>query len=1122
MSLQIQQPTLMALSNFDRVGRSLDTLRQGLWPFVNQEFTAAWGESWPQTLLQKMPPDVAQRAVRNNNFDIAQMLNSLFIHWNEVFGKTLGQSERSLVAELRDVRNKWAHQTPFSGDDTYRALDSIERLLRAVAAPEASVVEGEKQTLLRQKFEEQARSQARKVAANPVEGAPSAGLSPWREVITPHPDVASGRFQQAEFAADLNSVHRGRALPEYGDPHAFWTRTYLTEGLAALLVGAVRRLTNTGGDPVVQLRTNFGGGKTHSMLALYHLVSGTPAHEMPGVEAVLQGASIERLPSVNRAVLVGTALAPAQTRLKDDGTLVHTIWGEIAHQLLGPRGYELLAASDKAGVSPGKELIEEVLRAASPCLILIDEWVAVLRQLKGKTDLPAGSFEANISFAQSLTEAAKAVPGALVVVSLPESDIELGGENGREALAQLSNVAERVTSGWKTATTEEGFEIVRRRLFEPMSADKYPLRDAVIKKYVEMYAGQSAEFPAECKEANYERRMRAAYPFHPELFDRLYGDWCSLEKFQRTRGVLRLMAAAIYALWRDGDKGLLLMPGHMPLGEGQITAELTRYLDDPWLPVIEKDVDGEAALSRALDGANPNLGRYSACRRVARTLFMGSAPTLHAANKGLNDRQVRLGCVQPGEIVATFSDALRRLTDNATHLYVDGQRAWFSTQPSVNRLAQDRAAQGKSDEVHAEMVAWLRRETSSRGLFAGVHVAPSSSAEVPDERDVRLVILGPSAPHSMRGDKTPARETSAAILEKRGLAARRFRNALAFLAPDTARLAELEAAVRSFLAWQSIERESGKEGLNLDDFGKNQAATKKKAAEDAIRARIPETWVWLLAPQQNDPQGGSALEWSEFRLGGNEALAVRAAKKLQSEGALTDKLAGTILRRELDRIPLWREGFDGEKDCVSLRQLADDFAIYLYLPRLSASSVLLNAARDGASSLTWETEGFAYADGVDTDAKRFRGLQSGALVSPSLDGVLVKPDAARRQLEAEAALQREAQEKEAREKGLEPAIGTSTNTGRELPPVVAPSFPAPVRPRRFYGEVEVGALRAASEVDRLVKEVIQHLSSLDGASVKLSLQIEAEAPQGVPDNIQRTVSENCRVLKFKQQEFESE
>ena len=217
------------------------------------------------------------------------------------------------------------------------------------------------------------------------------------------------------------------------------------------------------------------------------------------------------------------------------------------------------------------------------------------------------------------------------------------------------------------------------------------------------------------------------------------------------------------------------------------------------------------------------------------------------------------------------------------------------------------------------------------------------------------------------------------------------------------------------------------------------------------------------------------------------------------------------------------EGFDGEKEWVSLRQLADDFAIHLYLPRLSTPGVLLDAARDGATSLTWETEGFAYADGFDAEAKRFLALTGGALFSPSLDGVLVKPEAARRWLEAQAANKRKQEEDEARQKGLEPEpIAVISPNTKEVPVVVAPLPLQLTRPRRFYGEVEVSALRAATEVDRLVKEVIQHLTSLDSSSVRLILQIEAEAPTGVPENIQRTVSENCRVLKFKQQEFESD
>ena len=1118
----------MALSNFDRVGRSLETLKQGLFPFVSREFEAAWGAAWPQTLLERMPADLAERARKNKSFDIAQMLNSMGVHWGEVFGKTLGHAERAVVSELREARNKWAHQGAFSTDDTYRVLDSMERLLRAVSSPEAAQIETEKQTVLRIKFEEQARFQARKVSTSPVEGTPTVGLLPWRELITPHPDVASGSFQQAEFAADLNSVHRGRALPEYGDPRQFFARTFLTEGLQSLLVGAVKRLANTGGDPVVQLRTNFGGGKTHSMLALYHLVSGAPASEMVGVETVLDRAGVTKLPSVNRAVLVGTALAPAQTRVKEDGTKVSTMWGEIAYQLLGPRGYDIVRGSDEAGTSPGKELLEDIFRAASPCLILIDEWVAVLRQLKGKTGLPAGSFEANVSFAQSLTEAAKAVPGVVVVVSLPESQIELGGDNGTEALQQLSNVVERITSGWKTATTEEGFEIVRRRLFQPMETAKYAQRDAVLRKFSEMYVAQSAEFPAATREASYEGRLKAAYPFHPELFDRLYSDWCSLEKFQRTRGVLRLMAAAIHALWRDGDKGLLIMPSTMPLGEGNITSELTRYLDDPWLPVIEKDVDGENALPRAIDGANPNLGRYSASRRVARTLFMGSAPTLHAANKGLDERSIKLGCVQPGESVATFGDALRRLTDSATHLYVDGQRFWFSTQPSVNRLAQDRMAQLDVEDVWAELTVWLRREMGSRGLFGGVHIAPNNHAEVPDERDVRLVVLGPTLPHSARGDNSLARLNCAATLDKRGSSPRRFKNALAFLAPDATRLGDLETATRQFLAWKSIEDEAGVDGLNLDAHSRKQAETKRRATEDAIRARLPETWVWLLVPAQDDPRDAS-IEWSEFRLGGNEPLAVRAAKKLVAEGALTERLGGTVLRSELDRIPLWRDVWnDNTKEAVSLRQLADDFALYLYLPRITGKSVILGAAKEGLLSPNWTEETFAFAHSLDEGKHRFLGLEHGASASPSEDGFLVFPFAALRQMGADEAARR----------ALEPPVvplliedlddpsegGTQDVDPLVLPlPIVKPIAPIqPAWPKRFFGSVDVNATRASRDVDNLVKEVLGHLTGLDGANVRVTLEIEADVPGGVPERVQLIVSENCRNLKFKEQGFERE
>jgi predicted AAA+ superfamily ATPase len=1099
----------MAQSNIERVGKALELMNRGLQPFVERELKAVHGHRWM---------DVAQEGLREAKvgggaggalrWDSQAILAVMVNQWNVVFKNTLGQAERSLVGELREVRNRWAHQNPFSTDDAYRALDSIHRLLVAVSAEEAAEVERQKQELLRVRFEEQARREARKGAVAAIEGQPAGGLKPWREVVTPHPDVASGRYQQAEFAADLGQVHRGdaTAADEYKNPTEFFRRTFLTDGLRHLLTGALQRLASKGGDPVVELQTNFGGGKTHSMLALYHLFSGTSASELPGIEPVLQASGVSLPPKVRRAVLVGTAISPGQVHRKDDGTVVRTLWGELAWQLLKKDGYALVAEADERGVNPGDGL-RLLFQKAAPCLMLIDEWVAYVRQVYGTGGLPAGSFDANLTFAQALTESARAVPGTLVVASLPASDIEIGGEGGREALARLKNTFGRMESVWRPASTEEGFEIVRRRLFQPMTDPRlFAARDAVVRAFSELYRNQAQEFPSDCREADYERRLTAAYPIHPELFDRLYNDWSSLDKFQRTRGVLRLMAAVIHALWERHDVSLMILPASVPVDEPPVQFELTRYMEDPWVPVIEKDVDGPNSLPLRLDRENPNLGRYSACRRVARTLYLGSAPTLYTAQRGLEDRSIKLGCVQPGESVATFGDALRRLTDGATHLYVDGKRYWLSTQPTVTRLAQDRATQQDAEVVAEEIRQRLRKEANTRGDFDRVHACPTTSADIPDAREARLVILGPESVHIAKDKADAARKKAEEILAWRGSNPRLYRNTLVFLAPDRNRLAELEQAVRQYLAWKSIEDE--KEELNLDAFQANQAKTRREGADETIRQRIPETYQWLLVPGQPDPKAD--VEWEEIRLQGPDALAVRASKRLRSDMLLIPLFAGTLLRRELDRIPLWRG------DHVSLKQLAEDFAQYLYLPRLKTIDVLLGAARDGVGLLTWREETFAYAEGWDADRGRYQGLRTQEQVSLSADGtaLLVNPEAAARQLDA-TRTEDDRERKGGKETDIRVGGGGGTGGG-------GTGTVARPQPKRFHGSVNLDVLRTGRDAGQVAQEVIQHLSGLVGARVEITLEIHAEISDGVPDHVVRTVAENCRTLRFKSHGFEED
>lgn len=383
-------------------------------------------------------------------------------------------------------------------------------------------------------------------------------------------------------------------------------------------MSAIRRLAGQGGDPVVQLQTNFGGGKTHSMLALYHLFSGISPAGLQGIEDVMQQAEAERLPKAARAVLVGTKISPSSRSEKPDGTVIRTLWGELAWQLGGKEAYARIAADDENATSPG-DMLRELLTEYGPCLILIDEWVAYARQLHDQGDLPAGGFETQFSFAQALTESARLAGNCLLAISLPASDtqgsphaqaddVEVGGRRGREALDRLRNVVGRLESSWRPANAEEGFEIVRRRLFEPFSnPSQYKDRDVVARAFADFYRTEQQEFPPECRDSDYEKRIRAAYPIHPEIFDRLYGDWSTLVKFQRTRGVLRLMAAVIHTLWEKGDRNPLILPASIAVDDQDVQFELTRYLPDNWPPVIEKDVGGPNSLPLRIDSDVPNL-----------------------------------------------------------------------------------------------------------------------------------------------------------------------------------------------------------------------------------------------------------------------------------------------------------------------------------------------------------------------------------------------------------------------------------------------------------------------------------------------------------------------------------
>ena len=929
-------------------------------------------------------------------------------------------------------------------------------------------------------------------------------LTPWRKVVTPHPDVATGRYHQAQFAADLAAVVASNAAPEYQDPKEFFARTYLTEGMRQLLVSTVQRLAGKGGEPIVQLKTAFGGGKTHTMLALFHLL-GQQARidQMDGTESIIRDAQESKLPHARLAVIVGTNLNPSETRQVNDIT-VRTLWGDIAAQLGGQEGHAIVRVADEKGVAPGANDLVTLFNEFGPAVILIDELIAYVRNIYGVNGLAAGSFDANLTFVHSLTEAVKRSEQSQLVASIPESDIEIGGEGGQAALERIGHTFSRLEDVWRPVGAREGFEIVRRRLFSPVKNEG--ARDTVCREFLQLYGENPSDFPAECREATYLDRLRQAYPIHPELFDRLYDDWSTLQGFQRTRGVLRLMASVIHQLWENDDRSGMILPGSIPLDAPRVREELLRYLPDGWNAVVDNDVDGEGAVPRAIDSENSRFGAISAARRIARAIFMGSAPHVQQQTaRGLEDVRMRLGVAHPGESVAIFNDATGRMADRLTHLYTAAGRYWYDTRPNLRRTMEDRAANLEPEEVETEILRRLR-QIRERGAFRAVHPCPTP-ADVPDEPEARLVILPPQAGHRARQRDTAALISASEILDKRGDIPRTYRNMLIFIASDVERWEPLESEIRRYLAWDSIIEDADE--LNLDTHQRREALRGKDQSNETVRMRFNEAYCWLLVPTQ---EGTDPIEWEDIRMPGpQENPVAKAVHRVRNDEQLIAGWSPALLRMELDQW-LWEE-----EPHISLKRVWECLATYLYLPRLCNSDVLLDTVREGIRA----QEYFGYADSVDADG-RYTGLQfggGGGSIFLDEQSVLVKPDVAKKQLNAEAAPPIE---------GTSPKPPESGTKGREssgsyIPGTGGGTEPPQGRdPKRFYGSINLDPIRASRDAQQVIEEVVQHLTSLPNATVEITMEIQANTSDGFPKNTVDTVEANCRTLGFEPHDFEEE
>lgn len=1136
---------MAATSNRARIGRAIEILSGALEPWIAVVIAPKLpvGSTWTELLAHK-----DGRADRTYNpSDLQSQLRLITERMGGLgflFNGILSRSEQNLAGELRDVRNNWAHNAAFSADDTYRALDTAERLLRAINAPaEADQVGAMKRDALRSTFDAATKRDTRATAvAMPDLG--EKGLTPWRDVVRPHPDIVSGDYGQAEYAADLHQVAHGQGAEEYLDPARFFERTYLTRGLTTLLTMTARRLS---GDPnaqaVINLQTTFGGGKTHSMLAAWHLAGETPLDDLPqDVQDLLGG--IAPPAGVRRVAIVGNEISPGQPSTKPDGTVVHTLWGELAWQLGGAEGHALIAQADRTGTNPGAAL-RTLISGHAPALILIDEWVAYARGLYRRDGLVGGSFDTQFTFAQELTAAVQSVPGALLLVSIPASDIrqdgtvtraselEIGGNGGREALQRLQHVVSRVAHHWSPASSGESFEIVRRRLFTDLDAEAIRKRDATVKQFTAYYRGQRGELPSETFQADYERRLREAYPIHPELFDRLYGDWSSLERFQRTRGVLRLMSAVVHSLVQAGDDSPLIMPGSIPFDDAAVRDEIAGYLDDAWRTIIETDVDGENATPLNIDRDRPLFGRRALTRRIARALFLGSAATLDAAHKGIDRQRLFLGVAMPGDTLGNFGSSLQLLTDRATYAYTEGTRCWYDRQPSINRMVTDRAASLDAADVARAATDMLKGLAGRAPEFTDVVIAPASTGDVLDKQGATLVILGPGhavAARNGRGSHLagPGMDFTEELLRNRGSAPRTNVNTIIAIAPDENRWADAEQALRIHMAWSQMAEDSSIHAYDLTASQAAQARAKAAETRGAAERKLSAAWIWALHPVQDD--GSRPFEIETLRVEGDEQrIAVRAGLRLRKQDLILTTLTPTAIALQLQGPNLrakWNEGR------ITVGELWSYYTCYPYMPRLRDKQVLLDAIVSVMSDIGWESLGFALAADYDASRGDFIDLRlPGEDEAPRITdtALLVPPALARAQRSRE-----EESERATRTDGVAGTEPVDTGAEPTAPPAASgaraprgggqaqgPAAPEPrVENVGFTGTAELDPGRdIAAQLAQLAEEVIAHLLSGGADSLTIEVNIEASRYSGFDAGTVRTVTENARTLGLKPGRF---
>lgn len=637
-------------------------------------------------------------------------------------------------------------------------------------------------------------------------------MQAWFKNVKPHKDIQDGHLDESIFAANLAEVASGTGREIYTSPEMFFQKTYFTAGLKNIAKRVVQGL-NGGQDAdnrVISLQTGFGGGKTHTLISLFHLAKwGKKATNSEYTKELLQTTGEPKFDTAHIAVFTNTTNDPAQGR-KVDGITIKTLWGELAYQLGGAAAYELVRVNDEKQIAP-KGLFKKVLEQCKPCLILIDELADYCVSASAVKVEASNLSEQTISFMQELTEAVSGTDNCVLIATLPMSAAELAATpNSAQILTSLEQRFIRLSANMKPVEDNEIFEVVRRRLFEDLgSGDEL---EKVISAYSYLYQSLFSEIPPYAVKLEYKEKLKKSYPFHPELIDMFRLRWASNPFFQRTRGVLRILAAIVSDLWKrqnslTGSQYLIHTSDVVLANVEALTSQITILNGASWDSVINADVSGTSSNAFRIDNDVKELGKYNISQGIAATVLLGTFGS-KGQNKGVGIDEIKLCMVKPeGFNHNDINGAIDRMEGNAHYLYYSStgqKRFWFDTTPNVNILINQAKGDIKNPDITAEILKRVTEKSRGIQLF---NTLVNPSEDIPEQMKPTLIILSPkylANPNEVNGTTKPIIEK---LATKKGNSERVYRNTMLFLLCSEMGIGKLQEDVKNYLACHKISSE---------------------------------------------------------------------------------------------------------------------------------------------------------------------------------------------------------------------------------------------------------------------------------------------------------------------------